>query len=229
MDGYRNILEHLLGSIGQPQQPPPSHPPNQDNPPFPGQQRQFWGSTTSSGSFPGPFPATGIQLDDATATSPSQQPRRPTRQFHYSMTTYGPDGAIHHISSNPRPGSPMPEGRQIAVPTLEDFLGMHAGHPGYAAGGVSGYDQDPFSNGSIGMMLQHMMQGMTIHGNPGDYLRPVFPRISEKLGGILMVCRECRWMILLLNLWNKVKYQLLLHLQQIKQSIRSPGLKQTKL
>jgi hypothetical protein len=164
MDGYRTILEQLLGGIGQAtlqQQPPPSVP-NQDNPPYPGQGRYTWGSTSTSSSFQGP----SIRLG-GTANSPSPQPQQPlpTRHFHYSMTTYGPDGTVRHISSNSPPDSQTPEGRQIAVPTVEDFLGMH---------GFPGYQQDPFANGSFGMMLQHMM-GMT-HSNPGDYLRPViFP------------------------------------------------------
>ena len=72
----------------------------------------------------------------------------------------------------------MAEGRQIAVPTIQDFLGMHA-HPGYISTSQPSY-VDGMGGGPLGMMLRHMMENMTpLHGNPGDYLHPVCRRINE--------------------------------------------------
>ena len=78
----------------------------------------------------------------------------------------------------------MPDGRQVPVPSLEDFLGIHgmpsygAGGPtqgGNAGGGGQNYGQDSFGPGSLGMMLRQLMESVTpMHGDPGDYLRYVF-------------------------------------------------------
>ena len=161
IDGYRHILEQLFGGMGH-----GVRFPNQDDPPFLGQSSQMWG--TPPNPPPSPYAGTGQRLG-ASPPPPQQQPGGSTRRFGYSVTTYGPSGVTHHYSSNSRAGSPIPEGRQIAVPTLQDFLGMHT-HPSYTTTTQPqmGYD-DP-----LGMMLQHMMQTMTpVRGNPGDYLHPV--------------------------------------------------------
>jgi len=213
MDGYRNILEQLLGGIG-------GHPgstanggtriPNQDYPLFPGQPPQrisTWGHPIASqlpvlqGGSPGQFPS--FTTSSGGEQGQGQQQSRPTRRFHYSVTTYGPDGRVHHItnSPNPRSDSPMPEGRQVPVPTLEDFLGLHAmpphmygGVPASAQGGGAGQTysgEEAFASGSLGMMLRHLMESVTpIHGDPGDYLRYVYsltpcvalPPLSVRLG-----------------------------------------------
>ena len=172
MDGYRHILEQLFGGIGQ-----VARQPNQDYPPFPGQSSQAW--ATPPNPPRSPFAGTGQPLGASPPPPPpplppQQQPGGNTRRFHYSVTTYGPGGITHHSNITPQSASPLPEGRQIAVPTLQDFLWMHT-HPGYPTTGQPqmGYD-DPFGAGSVGMMLRHMMQSMApIHGNPGDYIRPV--------------------------------------------------------
>ena len=164
MDEYRDILEHLFGGLSL-----AGRPPNQSYPPFPGQPSQAWGTPPNPPRSP--FAGTGQPLG-ASPPPPQQQPGGNTRRFHYSVTTYGPGGVTHHTNISPRSNSPLPEGRQIAVPTLQDFLGMHT-HPGYTTTSQPqmGYD-DPF--GSVGMMLQHMMQGIApVHGNPEDYIRPV--------------------------------------------------------
>lgn len=175
IDGYRNILEHFIGGIGQAQPMQPMQPiqpmqtpqqqsrspPNRYNPLFPGQQRYGWSTASSSSSFQGP----GARPDGTSSSDQQQQPNN-IRRFRYSVTTVGPDGVIHQITNNPGPHSPIPEGRQVPVPTLQDFLGIHGTtHPGF--------QQDPFQNGSLGMVLQQMFEGMGIHGNPGDYLRHV--------------------------------------------------------
>ena len=162
IDGYRHILEHLLGGMGQ-----TVRAPNQGYPPFP---TPTWGIPPNPPRSP--FAGTGQPLG-ASPPPPQQQPGGNARRY-YSVTTYGPGGVTHHSNINPRSDSQLLEGRQIAVPTLQDFLGMHT-HPGYTTTSQPqmGYD-DPFGPGNVGMMLQHMMQSMApIHGNPGDYLRPV--------------------------------------------------------
>lgn len=163
MDEYRHILEHLFGTVG-----PAVRLPSQGYPPFPGQSQQPWGIPPNPPRSP--FAGTGQPLG-ASPPPPQQQPGGSTRRYHYSVTTYGPGGFTHHSS---RSSSPMPEGRQVAVPTVQDFLGTHT-HPGYTTTSQPqmGYG-DPLGVGSVGMMLQHMMQSLgAIHGNPGDYLRPV--------------------------------------------------------
>jgi hypothetical protein len=205
MDGYRNILEQLLGGIGQPGSTATAanggaRIPNQDYPPFPGQPPQrisTWGHPIASqptflqgqghtlGGTPGQ--STSSTTPGAGQAQEQQQTRPTTRRFHYSVTTYGSDGRVHHItnSPNPRSDSPMSDGRQVPVPTLEDFLGLH-GMPGNTFGGVptqggggggggQNYGgEDAFASGSLGMMLRHLMESMTpIHGDPGDYLRYV--------------------------------------------------------
>jgi len=187
MDGYRNILEQLLGGIGQPGSTAnggATRIPNQDYPPFPGQpsQRSTWG-----GPIPFTFPGQGYTLGGTPGGSSGAgqaqggQQTRPPRRFHYSVTTVGPDGRVRHMTNSPRSDSPMPEGRQVPVPTLEDFLGLHGmpayGPGGHTQGGGNGqnYGQDPFGPGSLGMMLRQLMESVApMHGDPGDYLRYVF-------------------------------------------------------
>jgi hypothetical protein len=118
----------------------------------------------------------------ASGQAQGQQETRPTtRRFHYSVTTYGSDGRVHHITNSPNPRSDS-DGRQVPVPTLEDFLGLHAmpgntfgGAPTQGGGGAQNYGgEDTFASGSLGLMLRHLMESVApIHGDPGDYLRYV--------------------------------------------------------
>jgi len=180
MDGYRTILEQLLGGLDQVHNRPqpaqnyhPTQPPQQ-----PADPSRF-----------APFPADRPPL--ATG-APQPQPQQPRRHFHYSVTTYGPDGTVRQYTNSPRPDTPTAGGRQIAVPTLEDFLGMHMGaHMGApyafpppqgsaARGGTAQapYPQGPENpyvaiGGPLNMLAQMLGSMAPLHGNPGDYLRPV--------------------------------------------------------
>ena len=199
MDGYRNILEQLLGGIGQPGSTTTAatsgtRMPNQDHPPFPRQPPQrtsTWGHPILSqptflqpeghtlGGTPGQ--STSSTTSAAGQAQGQQEPRPTTRRFHYSVTTYGSDGRVHHITNSPNPRSDS-DGRQVPVPTLEDFLGLH-GMPGNSFGGVPTQGggggqiyagEDAFASGSLGLMLRHLMESVApIHGDPGDYLRYV--------------------------------------------------------
>ena len=186
MDGYRNILEELLGGIGYPPATAngSTHIPNHDYPPFPGpspQQPSSWGGPLVPQPIfqgPGHFLARTQGQSTPTTSGGQSQQSRPIRRFHYSVTTYGPDGRVHHISNHPRSDTPLPEGRQVPVPTLEDFLGLH-GMPPYGGGpttqgGGPNYGEDPFSPGSLGTILRQLMESVApMHGDPGDYLRHV--------------------------------------------------------
>ena len=107
---------------------------------------------------------------------PQPQPQsqaNPTRRFHYSATIIGPDGQIRTYSNNSdRPDSPFPGGPtgQVAVPTLQDFLGMHNANARYGQQPMGANPEDPFG-GNVGMMLRNILESVTpIHGNRGDYL-----------------------------------------------------------
>lgn len=198
MDGYRHILEQLLGGIGQ--QPQPQEPqPNNNNihnpfPPHigPFQQQEAFrpaGQYQQQGHYQPPQPGASQQGGiypgmgqghilggQPQAPQPVPQPQVPrnTRRFHYSMTTVGPDGRIHHISNDPESRPDVAGGRQIPVPTLNDFLGMHGQGNARGGGPNAGVEpgfEDPFGYHPLGMMLRQLMEGMApIHGERGDYL-----------------------------------------------------------
>jgi len=168
MDGYRHILEQFLGGMGRQNgslPPEPNYPPYQQPP----QSYRIPNGHATRQSFQGQGHSLGGGPPRPQQPAPNQQPPPPTRRFHYSVTTYGPGGRIHHISSDSRPDSPLSDGRQIAVPTLDDFLRMHE-HPGF--GPQAGRDYEgPLSPGSLGMFLQQLMESVApIHGDRGDYL-----------------------------------------------------------
>jgi hypothetical protein len=203
MDGYRHILEQLLGGIGQRGQPqdPQFNNPNVNNnnhfhqPLGPFQQQEAFrtpGPFQQQGQYQQPqqgvFPqgmfqgfghvmgGGGQQPQRGPQPVPQPQVPRVTQRFHYSMTTVGPDGRVHHISNDP-PGVAGEGGRQIPVPTLNDFLGMHGqgnvrgGGPNAGGGGGEPGFEDPFGYHPLGMMLRQLMEGMApIHGERGDYL-----------------------------------------------------------
>jgi hypothetical protein len=160
MDGYRGILEFLTGGVAQPNTFPPT---NQPQPQYQGVNSPY---ATPNGTIHGPGNTLG-----SGASSPQPQ-STPQRRFHYSFTTYGPDGSVRHFSSDPQSGPAMPPGRQIAVPTVPDFLGLHSlmgPYPGGAQGG------DPY------MMIRNLLEGvMPMHGNFGDYLHPVIPPLDAE-------------------------------------------------
>ena len=202
MDGYRNILEQLLGRLDQqglqqqqPQPQPQPYPypyPNPHYPAFAPQQsghQQFphqppplYGSPSSRIGSPNPYPMPGRPLAATPMNQPQPQPYppqphpNPTRRFHYSATVLGPDGQIRtYTSSSDRSDSPFlgsPNG-QVAVPTLSDFLGMHNANARF--GQPPGTNpQDPLG-GNVGMMLRNILESVTpIHGDRGDYLPFVF-------------------------------------------------------
>jgi hypothetical protein len=170
MDGYRNILEHLLGGIGQ----AGFRPPNEDYVPLQGQGQPS--APPPNGNRPPPFqgPTRTLGGNAPPPQAPPPQPQtppRPTRRFQYSITTYGPRGVVHHISSNS--DSSMPEGEQIVIPTLDEFLGMH-GQQDYPAPPLPNGGTRIYANSPLGTMLRHLMENVTpLHGNPGDYLQYV--------------------------------------------------------
>jgi len=96
------------------------------------------------------------------------------------MTTMGPDGRVHRYTNDPDManeafGPAGAGGRQIPVPTLNDFLGMHA--PGQGGYGPDGGRDDPFNQGGVAQLLRQLMTSMNgpIAGNRGDYLPYVRP------------------------------------------------------
>jgi hypothetical protein len=189
LDGYRNILEQLLGGIGQNGgQQNGARSPTHEYPPYPGQQPNYGAPNGIPNGVYNPFPVPPQNYGTPNGArspygpghilggtpQPQYQPQpRPTRRVHYSVTTIGPDGRVHHITNESRPDSPLPGGRQVAVPTLENFLEMHNQHLRPEPG--TDYE-DPFGGGQLGMMLRHIMESVTpIHGSRGDYLPYVFP------------------------------------------------------
>jgi len=188
MEGYRTILEQLLGGLDQVHngpQPRPNYPPR-----YPTQPPQ----QPADPSRYAPFPGDGQRLGTGGPQSQQQpqQQQQPRRHFHYSVTTYGPDGTVRQYTNNTQPDMPMAEGRQIVVPTLEDFLGMHMGThmdgtytfpapQGSAARGGTAQapyppgPEDPYLavGGPLNMLAQMLESMAPLHGNPGDYLRPV--------------------------------------------------------
>ena len=199
MDGYRNILEQLLGGLDQVRngpQPAQNYPPR-----YPTQPPQ----QPADPSRFAPFPVDGPSLGTgAPQPQPQPQPQQPRGHFHYSVTTYGPDGTVRQYTNSPRPDTPMAGGRQIVVPTLEDFLGMHMGAhmgatsgfpPPYGSAARGGTAQAPYPQrpedpylavgGPLNMLAQMLESMAPLHGNPGDYLRPVcsFSVILSYCGG----------------------------------------------
>lgn len=212
MDGYRHILEQLLGSVGQPpaQFAPRTQNTNHHHPnnPFaqqprigPFQQHQAFHPQNPfqpQGQYPqqsaGPFQAPGSPFfhgglyprpghvlgTQPRIPQPVPQPQVPrsTTRFHYSMTTVGPDGRVHHVSNDPERQPNVAGGRQIPVPTLNDFLEMQGNTRGADRGGRGSMDEPAFDESfgyhPLGLMLQRIMEGITPHGERGDYLPYVF-------------------------------------------------------
>jgi hypothetical protein len=162
MEGYRDILEQLLA----PQSQIPQQQPNgiRASSPYPQPQ---------SPSVSGPFYGQGHRLGGTPQPVPQPQPTgarstAPGPRFHYSVTTYGPDGRVHHMSNHPNQSDF--NGRQIPVPSLNEFLGMHQVHPDGSMGRPSEFG-DPFNGGPLGLMLRQFMERMVpMQGNRGDYL-----------------------------------------------------------
>jgi hypothetical protein len=199
MDGYRNILEQLLGGIGQ---RPGAQPAANPFDPYPQQQQQNRNIHNHAhghvlGGLPQPVPQPNV-------------PGR-TSRFRYTMTTIGPDGRMQTVtneSDNPLDNPMMAGGRQIPVPTLDDFLGMHHGPPGGAVPNGERNERE-YGYGPLGMMLRQFMEGMgPVHGQRGDYLPMVRP------SSVHSDFRECRWMISSPNSWNRDKDRLPRHQQQ---------------
>lgn len=89
------------------------------------------------------------------------------------------------------PDNPMMQGgRQIPVPTLNDFLGMHHGP---AAGAVpnGNRNEEWEAYGPLGVMLRQFMEGgmLPLHGERGDYL----PMVRSYI--VCINGRACQWMI----------------------------------
>jgi hypothetical protein len=186
MDGYRSILEQLLGGLGQVNdtQPRPNYPPR-----YPQQTQQH---PQPDPSRPGTFQGDGHRFGTSTTQPTPQQQQTGRSSFHYSVTTIGPDGSVRRFTNSPQSDTSTAEGRQIVVPTLEDFLGMHYGGnpwdfpPGSATrGGAApspaqqaypgGGAEDPFfaAGGPLWHLAQILESVVPMHGSPGDYLRPV--------------------------------------------------------
>jgi hypothetical protein len=154
MEGYRTILEQLLGGLSQPGVRGPQ----------PNQQQGFGGQG---------IPAQG-----------QRSAPRSTGHFHYSVTTVGHDGRVHRYTNNSRPESPISGGRQIPVPTVTDFLGMqNVGVEPDGGQQHFHTTQGPFAEGSLQTMLRSLMETLgPMHGmlgNPGDYI----PHVSL-FGGV---------------------------------------------
>ena len=120
---------------------------------------------------------------------PVPQPQVPwnTRGFHYSMTTVGPDGRVHHISNGSGFQPHVAGGGQIPVPTVNDFLEMHGNTGGGGAGGAGIPPaegppiENPYGDHPLGMMLYLMERLAPIHGQRGDYLPYVFSKCRDIL------------------------------------------------
>lgn len=187
LDGYRDILEYLVGGVVHPSfAGQPSH-----------QQPQYQGTSQSYVTPNSTIRGAGFTLGSTTGPSQAQQPSYsgrgrtlgnsagssqppppPTRRFQYSFTTYGPDGSVHHVSNDPNSTPSIPGGRQIPVPTLQDFLGWHNVMGPYTGTTPGGY-VDPHAAAAM-MTLQNLLGAIPMHGNTGDYMRPVIPAPSYK-------------------------------------------------
>jgi hypothetical protein len=181
LDGYRNILEQLLGGVGTYPLPNGTRVPTQGYPPPSpdGMNRFYYGEQPFGGPgqygqygrqdqmFGGEAQTLGGNRVPFGALPPPQLPRH-NRRFHYSFTSVGPDGRVRTFTNDSTGAQEHVDGRQIPVPTLNDFLGMHR-HPEDPR--EREMEETMNAGGPLGSMLRQVMERMIpVHGgNLGDY------------------------------------------------------------
>ena len=86
--------------------------------------------------------------------------------------TVGPDGRVSHISSSDSDNlHPDVSGRQVPVPTIDDFLNVNRSHPDGSPPGTRPPPDFDDLLGPLGLMLRQFMGGpASLHGSRGDYV-----------------------------------------------------------